>query len=323
MSHDIKTPLASMIGMTDILSSKITDPIQKTYVSDLRKSAIQLLDLFNETLDILGKDSHEIPEKARFNMHELAESIIDFIRPSLYEKKLKFKFHFSRKINQFYFGNRSHIYRIILNLMSNAIKFTDEKGLVTLDIRVSKIENNNHLLKIKVSDSGIGIPKESQEIIFERYTRLTPAYEGRYKGSGLGLFIVKKMATEIGATISVESEVGKGSTFIVDLPLPLDENSKPISIVNEKLNHFFVVSQPVSVLLVEDNPIAQKITKELLSLQGCSVDIAPSGHEALLKFQNHTYQLIFMDVGLPDISGFEVTQRMRKFENEQGVGRPL
>jgi len=161
-------------------------------------------------------------------------------------------------------------------------------------------------------------------MIFDRYTRLTPSYTGQYKGSGLGLYIVKKMVTEMGGSVSVDSEVGKGSTFQVILTLPLAKEivavlKKSSSSKKNKKEDINPKLQLISVLLIEDNPIAQTMEKELLLSLGVQVDIAATGQEAFEKFSSHAYPLVFMDIGLPDISGYEVTEKIRQNEKENNI----
>ena len=322
ISHDIKTPLSGVIGMAELLTLKLDDKKFKEYAETIKKSASQLLDLFNEVLDIMNKDVIEKPENIEFDLKELAQDIVNFLNPTIHEKNIQFKFIHSDKIKNHCFGNRFHLYRVILNLVSNAIKFTDADGKVTLAVSLMKADKIQQTIEIAISDTGIGIPKESQEMIFDRYTRLTPSYTGKYKGSGLGLYIVKKMVTEMGGSVSVDSEVGKGSTFRVILTLPLAKEivttrKKSSSSKKNKKEDINPKLQLISVLLVEDNPIAQMMEKELLLSTGCQVDIAATGQEAFEKFSSHAYPLVFMDIGLPDISGYKVTEKIRQYEKDK------
>ncbi len=322
ISHDIKTPLSGVIGMAELLTLKLDDEKFKEYAETIKKSASQLLDLFNEVLDIMNKDVIEKPENIDFDLKELAHDIVNFLKPTIREKNIQFKFLYSDKIKNHCFGNRFHLYRVILNLVSNAIKFTDPNGKVTLAIILLNTDKKQQTIEVAVSDTGIGIPKKSQEMIFDRYTRLTPSYTGKYKGSGLGLYIVKKMVTEMGGSVSVDSEVGKGSTFRVILTLPLAKEivtarKKSSSSKKNKKEDINPKLQLISVLLVEDNPIAQMMEKELLLSTGCQVDIAATGQEALEKFSSHAYSLVFMDIGLPDISGYKVTEKIRQYEKDK------
>lgn len=329
MSHDIKTPLSGVIGMAELLALKLQDgscdEACQEYAEDIKKSASQLLDLFNEVLDVMNKDLVDRPENIVFDLKELAQDILSFLNPTIRDKQIQFKLKYSKKITNQFFGNRFHLYRIILNLISNAIKFTDNGGKVSLSIQLTKAEKDRQTIEIAVSDTGIGIPKESQEIIFEQYTRLTPSYTGKYKGSGLGLYIVKRMVEDMGGSVSVESEVSKGSIFRVTLVLPLAKEiekaliQEDISLTSKKRKKKARGDHGISVirvLLVEDNPIAQTSTKQLLLSKGCEVDVAPTGSDALDKFAKQTYSVVLMDIGLPDMSGYEVTEKIRQYEQD-------
>jgi two-component system aerobic respiration control sensor histidine kinase ArcB len=247
----------------------------------------------------------------------LIKDLVNFLNPTIRNKKIQFSSTIDIKINPSFFANRFHIYRVILNLLSNAIKFTDSQGKGSLAVKLLKAEADKQHLEIKVSDTGIGIPKESFEKIFDRYTRLTPSHSSQYKGSGLGLYIVKRMVEDMGGSVSVESKVGKGSTFSVALPLLLASEKptpsfekpetlkKPTKLKSKKV---------IRVLVVEDNPLAMKMAKTLFEFEGCQVDMAETGNKAVEKFAHNVYQLVIMDIGLPDMPGYEVTEKFRQYE---------
>ena len=322
ISHDIKTPISNLIGIADFLASNIKDEKLKDSAAALQKSAGQLLDFTNEILNIIevdgGVDGGQL-ENIEFNIKDVASGVLDFLMPSIHEKELKLDFHTSKKIVSLVYSNRSHIYKIILNLISNAIKFTNMGGKISLRLLLTKEQEAFQVIEIRVKDTGIGFPEESKKIIFERYTRLTPAFEGKYTGSGIGLYLVKKFVDQLNGHIIVKSKIGMGSTFSVFLPVlkVVEEIKENLS---EKKHQKQVEKQfnlqQAKVLLVEDNLIAQQVAEHLLTAEVSKVDIASSGEEAVKKFKSGNYNLILMDIGLPDISGYQVTENIRNYERE-------
>ena len=318
MSHDMKTPLSSVIGIADLLINKLEDKTCKEYAEDIKKSVSELLDLFNEVLNIMNKDIIDKPENVTFDLQELVQEIVDFLNPIIHEKNIQFKLYYAKNLHPNYLGNRFHLYRIILNLLSNAIKFTDPGGKVFLSVKKLKIFKRQETIQISVGDTGVGIPKESQKIIFDRYTRLTPSNKKKYQGSGLGLYIVKKMVDGIRGSITVKSQANKGSVFRLVTDLFQTEKMKQKRLAKAKFsNNTDSTFKNIVVLLVDNNPIAQKINKHLLLAQGCQVDIAETGQSAFEKFIEHEYALVLMDIVLPDSSGYGVTEKMRKYEKAQ------
>ena len=258
------------------------------------------------------------------------------------QKNLKLAVEFDEQIPSSLIGQRLNVYRILLNLISNAIKFTEQGG-IKISLRLIRQTSTEAFIKMSVQDTGIGISKDKLEIIFERFTRLNPAYEGIYKGSGLGLSIVKKFIKEMQGEISVESEEGKGSTFICIFPLkkiqkfedkaPNNEELLNVNEVefftgkNDKTNlttTSFAAKKPIelhsllrnqyNILLIEDNLIAANAIKDTLESLKCEVNIAYTGCAAVEVFMPETYDLIYLDLGLPDIDGLSIIKILRKIE---------
>jgi len=234
--------------------------------------------------------------------------------------------------------------RIALELIANALNFTD-KGLVKLTTKLAKTTKRGTIVKLIVEDTGIGIAPDQQQEIFLQFKRLTPSYEGIYKGAGLGLSIAKKFLDEIEGEIYVESKVGFGTKFTCLIPLQtplLDddfgcENITPATVENpyematQTKAIAFLTSGEIGdfnlsnnrVLVVEDHHMAASVAKALLFNLDCQVDIAPDGKTAIQLAQEHSYGLIFMDIGLPDIDGYEVTKRIRLYELSKGIHVPI
>lgn len=338
MSHDVKTPLSGIIGLSetllDMLKEKEHDLAQSIFLSGQ-----QLMNFFDNCIDMAkAEDANIVLVKEHFNLKFLLEQIIALFQPAVQNKGLALSLHYDNKIPELLLGSRASIYRIVLNLVGNAIKFTHQ-GSVSIHAKLSKKATKKHaVIQLAVEDTGIGIPKDKQKIIFEHFTRLVPSYKGIYEGSGIGLHLVEKFVNAMQGEIHVASEEGKGSRFLVVLPLEislLDEkdilNALPDYAIPRK-KHFkkikTIKNQPGNhkklneaekilslTLLVEDNPVAQKIAQLMLAHFSHQVDLAESGEKALGLFEPGKYDLVLMDVGLPDIAGPDVTKILRKMES--------
>lgn len=326
MSHDVKTPLSGIVAVSELLAAHVHEEY-RGLTQDILDAGKHLMGFFENCIELSRvEDGHNTTPEEVFGIKNLIEEVSQLFRPTIRARGIEIYTDCSEEMPSFLFGQRSHLYRIILNLVGNAIKFTHQ-GSVTISAEFSQEQRGSiGNLQVKVIDTGIGIPKNKQSIIFERFSRLNPAYEGRYEGSGIGLYIVHKFVTEMGGTIKVESEEGKGSQFIVDLPLRVASTTQDnfgFSIGTVGQNDLFLPDRDgefktkfkPNILLVEDNVVAQRGTSILLENLGCHVDIASYGEEALSLFQPGKYHLIFLDIGLPDIKGYEVSARFRGKES--------
>ena len=344
MSHDVKTPLSGIIGVSNLLQERLKDE-ELNFVQDISISAEQLMDFFNNCLEMAKSEHIDMTLiKERFNLQQLIKQILELFRPTVVNKKLNFSIHYDPKIPKVLLGSHPAVYRVLLNLIGNAIKFTD-KGDVTISISLSKRSTRKKaIIKIVVQDTGIGIPKDKQHVIFEQFTRLTPSYRGIYEGTGIGLFVVNKLIKSLQGEIYVTSEEGKGSKFTVVLPFdtPLLEHSEyeedhlntlptksmtihttsnnPIQKIpssQPKAEQSILKQKKIKVLFVEDNRISQYLGKLLLSRLNCAVDIAENGVQTLKYFEPGKYDLVFMDIGLPDTNGDELASQLREREKEK------
>ncbi len=357
MSHDIRTPLSGILGMAQALfhvSNETYEGLQKKPLDEfdpldllkqflttvdedsqlLMRAAHELLSFCNEILETMHLESgNRFKEAESFNLHEIIEHNINLLQPSAHHKQLELSFEVDECLPTYFNGLRSYLDRSLLNLLSNALKFT-EQGFVRVKVTLdhSKLQaippsyGDILQLLIIIEDSGIGIPKDKFEIIFEHFSRLTPSYQGLYKGSGLGLYTVKRYLEAMNATIELESDLGQGSTFTIRLPLIVSDHSdckkpstqwikKPRSATLEIISEI-EPKHPVtaSILIVEDNIIATKALQIGLKGFRCSCDHAENGMQAISMVQKNNYDLIFMDIGLPDMDGIEVTKRIRAFD---------
>lgn len=327
MSHDIKTPIAGIISTAEHLTHVAKDSEFKHQADDIVQSGLRLLELMVEIIEVSRLEVKQTETAStRFKLKSLINDIVQLVKPALIKKPIELKISYDEKIPKFLVGDRWHLYRTILNLVSNAIKFT-QQGSIMLNIELVKETKKKVSIKVEVKDTGIGIPKDKQAVIFKEFSRLTPSYEGVYKGTGLGLYIVKQFAKAMKGTISVTSEEGKGSTFTCVVPLEKtalqieDEDDKVLTppvgqnkLPQTKIKPKSIGETKLKILLVEDDVIAARAAKANLIDLDCEVDLAATGYEALELYEQDKYQLIFMDLGLPDKDGTQVTRWIRNLE---------
>jgi two-component system aerobic respiration control sensor histidine kinase ArcB len=323
MSHDIRTPLSGMIGMLNILKKETLSRDGNTAVQYLHDSSSILLELLNEIIELSQIDSGSLQiTYIKFEPRKIFNEITQLVKPSLQQKKLQFDIHYDDDIPTYLTGDPTRISRIMLNLLGNAVKFT-QRGHIGLSFSLKETKHNNVTLNIKVIDSGIGIPEDKQEAIFTKFTRLAPSYQSNYKGAGLGLSIVKQFVEDLNGEIELISEENKGTEINCYIPLKKsilhssDHSINTTTVKNKSTNKALKNNTVISnrnILVVEDNVIAQISIKSSLAEFKCQVDFAKSGLIALEKIKKNTYTLILMDIGLPDINGDIVTEKIRKFD---------
>ena len=333
MRHDIRTPLTGIIGFSDIIKNEASDPKIKEYADNLVVSSHALLDLLNEVLEAIKVASGEIPVlKKKFDLKAKVNHIVDLNQARAAEKHLDFQLNYDDAIPHYLIGDSTRIQRILLELVTNALNFTNT-GHVHISIKLAKKEDRKRIIKITIEDTGIGIPSDKKEDIFVHFKRLTPSYQGIYKGAGLGLSIVRQFIDELQGEIYVESELGKGSTFTCVVPFEealLDEpdgqddhelslpsyknHNKQVEKFTLEATHQLKEAGQSYVLVVEDQEIAAMIVRNHLLALNCEVDVAKDGKTACELAQDNAYDLIFMDIGLPDMTGLEVTKFIRTHE---------
>ena len=334
MGHDLRTPLTGIILIAEYLWKKQTEEKDKQLSKDLILAGKQLLHFINEVLEITNVEAGNIDyEKKSFSLKKLIDQVFAMLRPSFQQKQLAFYNDYDPHIPEVLIGSEIMIFRILMNLLGNSLKFTEE-GQVTIQTKLANRSGNQVLIELIVSDTGIGIPKEEHKNIFAKFKRLIPSYASKYRGSGLGLFLVKTYAEALQGQVTLESEPGRGSRFICTIPLTVgkrkDLRSQKEKSYDAALTKLEELLEPellpsiakksdlkkVPVLLVEDIPLAQKAIGIKLEELGCAVDLADNGEAAIKKASQNRYSLIFMDIGLPGIDGYEAAARIRAWEKE-------
>ncbi len=317
MSHELRTPLNSVIALSGVLNRRLEGNIpadEYSYIEVIERNGKHLLSLINDILDISRIEAgREEIEVTQFDINRLIEGVVEIIQPQANEKQIKL-FHEGAGSNLIITSDSGKLTHILVNIIGNAVKFT-EKGFVKVDA-----EQVGKLLKIKVKDTGIGIEKENLPHIFDEFRQADGSTSRRFGGTGLGLAIAKKYANLLGGNISVKSEPGQGSEFVLVLPVKLTEESKASDTVLDSLSRFSRIKMPEqseatgltkSVLLVEDSEPAIVQMKDILEENNFTIMVATSGNEALEKLRGFTPDAIILDLMMPGIDGFEVLKSLR------------
>ncbi len=331
MSHDVKTPLAGIISMAHRIGTQLEEPdaLEDNYenVQMIKDSGRQLIEFFMNCLEMGRIETEGVAlSNENFNPQTITDQLVEMLTPSMKQKGLGFYSTYDPAIPEMVYASAPGFYRIILNLLGNAIKFTEE-GSISMDILLRKTRDEDtgkdkEELCLKIRDTGMGIPQEKIATIFDRFTRLTPSYEGKFEGHGIGLYIVHKFVTLMGGKIDVDSEVGKGSCFTITFPfLPAKAFLKPRA-VKPKFTKLAPLGGAASeeekigprILLVEDNRMAQKGVESILTHLGYTVDIVDTGKKGIEIFELDKYVLIVLDIGLKDMSGTTVAAHIRTAE---------
>jgi signal transduction histidine kinase len=308
MSHEIRTPMNSIIGFTNLINNTELSDKQKEFIKNIKINAANLLVIINDILDISKIESGKVEiEYIDFNLIELIEQLIGTFKFKAAKKGIKFHHSFQRNTPEYLHGDPVRLNQILVNLIGNAIKFT-EKGEVKLEILIIEIVKNQVRLKFKVIDTGIGIAAESQSKIFESFAQEGRTITRRFGGTGLGLSISKHLAELLNGTIELESEQGKGSIFTVILPFKLALKLNKLEYISQENRNL----QNIKILLVEDNNMNQIVANQLLKKWNAQVKCVFNGIEALEILQKEEFDLILMDLQMPEMDGYEATKNIRK-----------
>ncbi|PJD95724.1 MAG: hybrid sensor histidine kinase/response regulator [Legionella sp.] len=312
MSHDIRTPLTGVIGLAEILEHTLQHPEEKEKIQMLHESGKELLHMLNDILDDIrvGNLNESDIKKESFNLHQCIADLVRLESPATTLKGLSLKVDIKNSVPQYIQSDRNKIHRILLNLMGNAIKFT-QAGDISLCVDCTHYDEKEVHLKFSVSDTGIGIPEEAQAQVFKRFFKVNSSYKGLYEGHGLGLHIAQSYVELLGGHITLFSTVGVGTTFHFDIICAPGKAPLPSTSI---LSSCQPSAQTRHLLLVEDHLVALKTLEFLLKQKGYTFASAASGEEAWMLLQNQTFDAMITDIGLPGISGTQLSQRLRSQE---------
>ncbi|HEY2720458.1 MAG TPA: ATP-binding protein, partial [Chitinophagaceae bacterium] len=304
MSHEIRTPMNAILGFTGLLQKTHLEKGQQEYVRSIRSSSENLLTIINDILDLSRIESGMMHiEKLPFNLRQLLDSLVTML--SVKAKNLNLYLHteIDGSVPELLQGDAIRLTQILINLISNALKFTHEGGV---KVKVETVGKKDEIVRVRftISDTGIGIAAEKQKTIFERFHQAQPETTRRYGGTGLGLSIVKQLVEIQNGSISVESEPGKGSIFIVVLPYQIANEAETATLSPSGL-----IAEPllrkIKILVAEDNPMNQKLMQHLLNQWEIGFDLVSNGAEAVetLKIKRVEYDMVLMDIQMPEMDG--------------------
>ena len=322
MSHEIRTPMNAIIGMTNLLAKDNPREDQLEQLEILDFSAKTLLSLINDVLDFSKIESGKIEfEDLDFDLPYLLKGIIESFRFNTKKKGISLSLEIDDDVPKVLLGDSARLTQILNNLVSNAVKFTDE-GEVKISVRKKGQEDGKVSLQFIVSDTGVGISEDKQEKIFESFTQERTDTSRIFGGTGLGLTISKKLVDLQGGTISVESTKGEGSTFFVNLEYELGDEAKVDKLQSDKR----LISKSlegIKVLLVEDNLINQKVMTRFLEKWNMEITVANNGNEALDKVAEQHFHIILMDLQMPMMDGYQSSQAIRTIDDQRKRNIPI
>jgi CheY-like chemotaxis protein/nitrogen-specific signal transduction histidine kinase len=311
MSHEIRTPINGVVGFVHLLSKTDLDTTQRRYVSIVESSLEMLLHIVNDVLDFSKIEEGKIEiEWIKSDPKRELSSIFDLFIPQADIKKIEYQLIMDERIEACLILDVLRLKQVLSNLISNALKFTPEEGLVRVEVTVVKDTINAQKLEFSVMDTGIGIPASKQAKIFEKFTQADTSTTRQYGGTGLGLSIANAIVKLMGGVIAIESEEGKGATFSFSINAQkCDESEDEVTYENE----LSMKPLELRVLVVDDFEINRMLIGELLdSHYGITADFANNGEEAVEMVSKHIYDLVLMDVNMPVMDGIQATKLIRK-----------
>ena len=307
ISHELRTPLYGVIGITNMLLDEKSTPFERKHLKSLEFSANYLLSLVNDILHLNKIEEQEFElAKQDFDISDEVNLIINALSFSLENNNNTVSVNIDSNIPKILVGDKTRLNQILINLLGNALKFT-KNGTIKITVSLVKMIENNCEVKFIISDNGVGIAKEDQEKIFDKFVQVGKA-NADYQGTGLGLSIVKKLIQLFDSTIKLESEIGKGTTF----SFAIQFDTKKQSNIDNTVIDYNPKNLPIKVLIVEDNKINQLVTKKIIEKFKASCVLADNGFQAIELLKTEVFDIILMDINMPEIDGFETSKLIRK-----------
>jgi len=319
VTHELRTPLYAVTGLTNLLLDEKPKEKQIPHLKSLKFSGDYLLTFINDILQINKIEANKVElDPEDFNLKTKIENVIAALNNSAHNNNTQIHFEYEKDLPENYIGDQLKISQILINLLGNAIKFTQD-GDIWVKVKHKTVNKNLYNLQFEIKDNGIGISQEKQNQMFESFSQGSIQINRKYGGTGLGLSIVKGLMKILNGKISLESQLGKGTSFFFELPLKHVQPKRKKEIPNESKHIENIKAldlENIKILVVEDNKINQMITKKILTKMRLGCDIVDNGEDAVEMVKNTDYNVVLMDIHMPGISGLEATKRIRDFNKE-------
>ena len=316
VTHELRTPLYAVTGLTKMLLEENPKPDQIQHLKSLQFSGDYLLTFINDILQINKIEANKVElDPEIFNLKIKVENVIAALNNSAMDNNIIMHFEYDKKLPEVFDGDQLKISQILINLIGNSIKFTKD-GDIWVKLTQLKKSNKIHSIRLEVEDNGIGITKEKQDNMFESFSQGSIQINRKYGGTGLGLSIVKGLVDILKGKIYMKSELGKGTSFSIELPLKESQEVKKIKKHDYSKDISNLDLKNVKILVVEDNKINQMITKKILNKMNLNCDLIDNGEDAVDMVKETSYDVVLMDIHMPGISGLEATKRIRSFDKE-------
>ncbi|MCM5507179.1 MULTISPECIES: response regulator [Vibrio] len=321
MSHEIRTPMNGVLGILNILEESKLSREQKKLVNTATESGQFLLSIINDILDFTRMESNTLRlEHKPFNFRQCVENVVETFQPSAKVRSLDLNCILDGSVPANVQGDENRVKQILHNLIGNAMKFTKE-GSVTIQVHADTHEGNQVKIVCKVIDTGVGINRSAMDYLFDEFTMVDQTYSRSQEGSGLGLAICKRLCELMDGYIEAESTPSIGSTFSFSIKLELADQL--ISSTHQSQNNTELLVSDASILVAEDNKANQLVIREMFKRMGLSMDIAENGRRAIEMVEQYHYDLIFMDISMPEMDGMETCRAIRSMTDEKTCQIPI